>query len=665
MRDAPYASCHTRYAIRHTPMVRDPWLWGTLALGLATAFFRLDAHGLWGDEVWQAMWARQQDVPGTIARFSAPPDFPLHFILVQFTTTFSGEAFWVRLPSALLGALTAPLVYALGARVLDRSTGILAALLLAVAPFHVWFAQDARPYAALAFYSLLTLVFFHALLQKNSWGAWAGLTLATTLNLYNHFFALMPLLTESAAFACLFCGALVKTQWAQEEEIASCLATTRRPFLSLNITPALDGGRAMTAGTREWLWKAFAFVTSIGIAILLTAPLLRGYLSYILARAPGEVEAPPFQLTPAFLMELFGMFGGGTGWSLALLAVLCLIGIGVAAVRRNTFALTGALWLGLPLLILWIAQPRHIFIPRYFLFMQPVYFLFAAYGIAATSAWLMRRIQTRAALPRATLWRFVPTALLGGLVVVGLTPPTWQSYYVERINDWGTMCAYLHRHARPGDAVAGDGYIAGLMAWCNPGAIGVPWIDGNRVPPDSLTRRGLNIWFLNMDARTDEEWLRRNFELVTRATWGKPDLIVTASSGDFKYLQAERIAQLWYFETPVVPAQILFDDLREPVDAQGYAEIGKHVRYTVRLRLPATAPRVLQLTAQQREGGTVRVLVDGERVGRFVPKNDSREWRTVEFALPAKVGEQFLVELVNPIGTGARVRQIQVHYTKP
>ncbi len=183
--------------IERIAVVRDPWLWGTLALGLATAFFRLDAHGLWGDEVWQAMWARQQDALATIARFSAPPDFPLHFILVQFTTTYSGEPFWVRLPSALLGALTVPLVYGLGILVLNRVTGILAAVFLALAPFHVWFTQDARPYAALTFYSLLTCLFFHALLRKNSWGAWAGLTLATTLNLYNHFFALMPLLSES------------------------------------------------------------------------------------------------------------------------------------------------------------------------------------------------------------------------------------------------------------------------------------------------------------------------------------------------------------------------------------------------------------------------------------------------------------------------------------
>jgi len=288
-----------------------------------------------------------------------------------------------------------------------------------------------------------------------------------------------------------------------------------------------------------------------------------------------------------------------------------------------------------------------------------------AYGIVGASAWLMTRLQTRAALPRATLWRFLPTALLGGLVVAALVPPMWQSYYVERINDWGTMCAYLRRTARPGDAIAGDGYIVGLMAWCNPNALGVPWIDGNRVRLDSLTQRGLNIWFLNMDARTDQAWLKSHFELVARATWGKPDLVVTASSGDFKYLQAERLAQLWHFRTPVVPAQIVFDDAREPMDGVSYAEIGKHMRYTVRLHLPATAPRVLQMTAQQREGGVVRVLVDGAMVGRFVPKNDSRAWRTVEFALPEKVGEQFLVELVNPMGTGARVRQIQVHYTKP
>ncbi len=612
----------------------DLAFWLALALGIVTAFFRLDGHGLWGDEIWQALWARQQDLLETILRFRAPPDFPLHFVLVQITTAAGTDPLWVRLPSAVLGTLTVPLLYSIGKKNLDKITGIVAAILLAVSPFHVWFAQDARPYAALAFYSLLSLFFFIECLRKPTWTNWLGLTIATTLNLYNHFFALMPILSEGVGMGVWLMANLYN-----------------RP------------GRRIEFARVPWR-VPIAFVTAVVTAFLGALPLLPGYASFILARGPGEVEAPPFQLSIGFLTELFGMFGAGDGWSLVVYVLLGLIGLGAAARRRKLVALIGCIWLALPLLVLWLAQPRHIFIPRYFLFQQPVYLLFVGYGIVGVSAWLAARARTFFPARASARFSFANAAgiLLCGMVMAPLLPPAWQSYWVERINDWGTMCEYLHRHATAADAVAGDGYIIGLMMWCYPEPKTMPILDGNRVPLESLKHRGLNIWFLNMDGR-NAAWLEKNFQMVPRDVWGKGDLLVTAASGDFKFLQAERVAQLWHYETTDVPSQIVLHDF--PPDAEsdkGFAEISDYTRYAVRLRLPPTQPRVLALCAQDRAGGALQVFVDGQFIGRFRPKNDSRAWRTVEFALPAQIGETFLVELFNAPKQGARVQEIQVQY---
>jgi hypothetical protein len=219
-----------------------------------------------------------------------------------------------------------------------------------------------------------------------------------------------------------------------------------------------------------------------------------------------------------------------------------------------------------------------------------------------------------------------------------------------------------HRNAGAGDAVAGDGYIIGLMMWCYPEPKTMPIIDGNRVPLESLKNRGLNIWFLNMDG-ANAAWLEKNFQGVPREVWGKGDLLVTASSGDFKFLQAERVARLWHYETPGVPARIVLKDF--PPDAEsdtGFAEISDYTRYAVELRLPPTRPRVLSLRVQERIGGALQVFVDGQFIGRYKPKKDSRVWRAVEFALPKKVGETFLVELYNAPKQGARIQEIQVQY---
>ncbi|MBV9172388.1 MAG: hypothetical protein JOZ81_20120, partial [Chloroflexi bacterium] len=61
--------------------------------GVATAFFRLGARGLWGDEVWNVSWAQAQPLVQTFHRFLAPPDFPLEFVLVQISSSLGSSPF--------------------------------------------------------------------------------------------------------------------------------------------------------------------------------------------------------------------------------------------------------------------------------------------------------------------------------------------------------------------------------------------------------------------------------------------------------------------------------------------------------------------------------------------------------------------------------------------
>jgi 4-amino-4-deoxy-L-arabinose transferase-like glycosyltransferase len=64
----------------------------------------------------------------------------------------------VRGFSALWGVLTLPVAYLLGARIGGRAVGLLAALILALAPLHIGFAQDARMYTMLTFNASMALL---------------------------------------------------------------------------------------------------------------------------------------------------------------------------------------------------------------------------------------------------------------------------------------------------------------------------------------------------------------------------------------------------------------------------------------------------------------------------------------------------------------------------
>jgi 4-amino-4-deoxy-L-arabinose transferase-like glycosyltransferase len=199
-------------------LILHQWPLGCVALlGLFTAFFHLGTRGLWGDEVWEVSWAHQQPLAQTFMRFRAPPDLALHFMLTQISTTWSTDPFFVRLPSALLGMSTVVVVFLLGRRLLGLYTGLIGATLLAIAPYHVWYSQDARPYAGLAFYSVLSLYCLCILLEGFSLAAAVGLTLSLTLNFYDHLFAVFPALTELGVVA-VWAVIMARRTWPDSKE---------------------------------------------------------------------------------------------------------------------------------------------------------------------------------------------------------------------------------------------------------------------------------------------------------------------------------------------------------------------------------------------------------------------------------------------------------------
>ena len=121
------------------------------ALALLVRAHALGAQSLWFDEAWQA-WYSSLPVRTIVTLLpqndTAPP---LYYTLLHGWMGVVGRSeVAVRFPSALLGALAVPLVYALGRDVAGRRAALLAALLVLVNPFHIWYSQEARAYAAVA-----------------------------------------------------------------------------------------------------------------------------------------------------------------------------------------------------------------------------------------------------------------------------------------------------------------------------------------------------------------------------------------------------------------------------------------------------------------------------------------------------------------------------------
>jgi hypothetical protein len=128
-----------------------------VALGGFLRVHEIGTKGLWLDEAF-SVWVGWQPIDGLLGwlvRIDQHP--PLYYLLLHFWMALGDTASTVRGLSALCGTLTIPVVYLLGRRLADGRVGLLAALILAVSPFHVRFAQETRMYTLLALNASLAL----------------------------------------------------------------------------------------------------------------------------------------------------------------------------------------------------------------------------------------------------------------------------------------------------------------------------------------------------------------------------------------------------------------------------------------------------------------------------------------------------------------------------
>src|SRR5690606_31696460 len=77
-------------------------------------------------------------------------------------------------------------IYLLGKRLAGRTAGLVAAGLLAVNPYHVWYSQEAKMYAFVVVLSILSSLALIEALNHNTWKHWIVYIVLTSLMFYTH-----------------------------------------------------------------------------------------------------------------------------------------------------------------------------------------------------------------------------------------------------------------------------------------------------------------------------------------------------------------------------------------------------------------------------------------------------------------------------------------------
>jgi len=142
-----------------------PWLTlAVSAVGFILRTYQLGSKGLWLDEAF-SVWLGWQPLPELMAWLVKVDQHPpLYYTLLHFWMALGDSAATVRAFSALTGTLTIPVIYLLGRRLAGPVVGVLAACILALAPFHVHFAQESRMYTLLTLNASLAMLMLARLL---------------------------------------------------------------------------------------------------------------------------------------------------------------------------------------------------------------------------------------------------------------------------------------------------------------------------------------------------------------------------------------------------------------------------------------------------------------------------------------------------------------------
>ncbi len=172
-----------------------------VACGSILRFYRLGSNSLWIDE-YATLRIALLPVGDIFAENLSNNSFepPIYFWLIHGVAWVLGDSeAAIRLPSAIAGGLTIPVVWLI-MRDLSRSLSIahVTAALLAFNPLHLWYSQEARPYALLVLAASLAIYFLVEAMHGTGRRGWLGFTVFATLTVFTHLVGILLLVVAWA-----------------------------------------------------------------------------------------------------------------------------------------------------------------------------------------------------------------------------------------------------------------------------------------------------------------------------------------------------------------------------------------------------------------------------------------------------------------------------------
>src|SRR5262245_47953179 len=174
---------------KHASVLKSEGFWLGLIFGVGASLrlYGLEFQSLWHDEGLQYYVATKNSV-GALLGQSHSFHPPLSFIINHLFLLMGQSDFFFRLPSALFGIATLPVLYILARDLTSKKAAVFAVFVLALSPFHLWYSQEGRMYSQLLFLSLLSSVLLLEALRRGKASWWIYYVLVSAAGMYTHVF---------------------------------------------------------------------------------------------------------------------------------------------------------------------------------------------------------------------------------------------------------------------------------------------------------------------------------------------------------------------------------------------------------------------------------------------------------------------------------------------
>ena len=185
----------SRVATRSTVLA----LGALVVLAAALRFPTLGLQSFWLDESTTGIIVSQPG-PGDVLQFvwDVETTPPLFYLLEWAWAQVAGDGdVALRLLPALFGTLTVPVAFAMGRRAASERAGLVAAAFVAASPLLVYYSQESRPYALLAFLAATSVLCLQRALERPTPGRLATWAAVAVLAMATQYFAVFIVVPEA------------------------------------------------------------------------------------------------------------------------------------------------------------------------------------------------------------------------------------------------------------------------------------------------------------------------------------------------------------------------------------------------------------------------------------------------------------------------------------